>query len=79
MEAALMGVVANSAMGLSPKRHLRERNLGKIATSDTRINQRGKKTSVRKFDEYGDMMTLIIVMSRDGRRDLDDLDHRDVT
>lgn len=34
-----MGVVANSAMGLSPKRHLRERNLGKIATSDTRINR----------------------------------------
>lgn len=27
---------------------------------------------MRKFDEYGDMMTLIIVMSRDGRRDLED-------
>ena len=34
--------------------------------------ERGKKTSVRKFDEYGDMMTLIIVMSRDGHRDLED-------
>lgn len=25
--------------------------------------ERGKKTSVRKFDEYGNMMTLIIVMA----------------
>lgn len=61
MEAALTGVVANSAMGLSPKRHLRERNLGKIATSDTRINRGRDACCSHLFGDFSGRCVVRVV------------------